>query len=155
MTYFSEPKLEPLEKLYVNAYLSTLSHSSAYRVVEPELKNHPSSNKYSSRENIKYHISKALQNKTESLSLTADKILERLYLEATTSTNSTARIQALTLLGKQMGLFSEGRPTDSYTINVINYSNSDKENTPLNLLEEIEEDSIDSTLSENILITTY
>ena len=121
---FSSPKLNPLEKLYVRTYLSTLSHPRAHEAVNPGLKKYHISNPYSTRENIKFHISLKLQEQAEALSLSPEVILTQLYKEATregNGSNHAARIQALQILGKHLGLFTEKKADVSHTIQIINY----------------------------------
>jgi hypothetical protein len=123
----SSPRLDPVEKLYVRAYLSSLSHIQAHRVAEPSLKNHSNSNKFSDRENIQFHISLHLQTKAESLDISTDKIMERLWYEATLEggkTNQTARIQALQILGKQLGMFQDKKEEYRPVFNIIQYGNN-------------------------------
>lgn len=126
---FSIPRLTPEEKLYLRVYLHTLSHAKAYEAVKPGLKGYTcynnDNNQFSRRESLKYHISLGLQEKSEALTLNKDMVLERLYKEALregAGSNHAARIQALTLLGKHLGLFEEKREDNSFTFNVINYS---------------------------------
>lgn len=121
----SSPRLDALEKLYVRSYLHTLSHIEAHRTVEPTLKNHHNDNKYSRRANVQFHISSALQVKAEALAITPSLIMERLYHEATSygqGTNQNARIQALNILGKQLGLFQEKvNESSAPIINIVHY----------------------------------
>lgn len=119
------PRLDPVEKLYVRAYLSKLSHSYAHKVVCPGIKKGLEDNQFSRRENIKFHISLRLQERMEALEINADKIIEHLYKEAIRedkTSSHNARIQALSLLGKHLGLFVEKKEVDNYTFQVINYS---------------------------------
>lgn len=128
---FSSPRLNSLEKLYVKTYLHSMSHATAYRSVAPGLKKYSNSNPYSQRENIKYHISLALQSKMEALSLDPNKIIERLYHEALregNGSNHSARIQALNLLGKHLGMFTDEKKGDVYQINIVNYSSKPTNN---------------------------
>lgn len=121
-----EPRLSDEDKLYVKAYLFKLSHSKAYKLLRPDLKNHPSSNPFSKKDSVQYHIRKELIIKTEALELDGDKIMSLLLQEATRLGNGsspTARVQALALLGKQLGLFEEKKDEkENVTFNVINYS---------------------------------
>ena len=125
---FSSPRLSPEEKLYVRVYLHTLSHSKAYEAVRPGLSNYSDyrlDNIYSRREAIKFYIAQGLQEKAEALTLTPDVVLQRLYKEAVregSGSNHAARIQALTLLGKHLGLFEEKKDTNQFTFNIVNYS---------------------------------
>jgi hypothetical protein len=124
------PRLDPVEKLYVRAYLSKLSHSYAHKVVCPDIKKGLEDNQFSRRENIKFHISLALQEQAEALDINAPKIIERLYKEAIRedkSSSHNARIQALGLLGKHFGLFEEKKKSDTYTFNIVNYGSSEKQ----------------------------
>lgn len=127
---FSTPRLTPEDKLYVKAYLSTLSHSKAYEVLKPGLssyKQYASSNQFSRKESVKFHIASALQEKADALSLSPEIILEKLYKEATregSGSNHAARIQALTQLGKHFGLFEDKKKEEAYTFNIINYNSS-------------------------------
>lgn len=149
LTPFPLPRLDALEKLYVKTYLHTLSHPDAYRAIVPGLKKYKIDNPYALRENVKYHIALSLQNKMESLSLDPNKIIERLYYEAIregNGSNHSARIQALNLLGKHLGMFSEEKKGDVYQINIVNYDPSTKESninknieTPIS---EIENDNL-------------
>ena len=124
----SSPRLNALEKLYVRTYLSTLSHPRSYEAVNPGLKKYHISNPYSERENVKFHISLKLQERAEALSLTPDIILTQLYKEATregAGSNHADRIQALQILGKHLGLFTEKKEDTSHVINIINYGSQE------------------------------
>lgn len=151
------PRLDPLERLYVRTYLHTFSHTEAHKAVSPGIKHPKVDNGYSQRENVKFHISLALQQKAEALSLSPELVLERLYLEATregSGSNHAARIQALTLLGRHLGMFQEKKETDTYTFNIVNYSD-----TPLALkdvekvveLEQIETEVVENTITPTIM----
>jgi hypothetical protein len=124
---FSTPRLNALEKLYVRVYLNTLSHHKAYESVNPGLKHYPADNPYSRKENVKFHISLKLQEQAEALSLTPELILSQLLKEATregAGSNHAARIQALQILGKHLGMFVEKKEDVSHTIQIINYGNN-------------------------------
>ena len=154
---FSSPRLNALEKLYVRTYLSTLSHPKAYEAVNPGLKKYHIENPYSSKENVKFHISLKLQEQAEALSLTPDIILTQLYKEATregNGSNHAARIQALQILGKHLGLFTEKKAEASHTIQIINYGS--KELEVKEVVESIEspEDNAEP-LPLNIVIEDY
>jgi hypothetical protein len=141
LTKFSLPRLDAKEKLYVKTYLHTLSHPDAYRAISPGLKKYKINNPYAIRENVKYHISLAIQNKMESLSLDPNRIIEKLYYEASregNGSNHSARIQALNLLGKHLGMFSEEKKGDIYQINIVNYTPEHIEDQTL-MIEEFEE----------------
>ena len=121
------PKLDAIERLYVRAYLHSLSHIKAHRAVDPELKTHSNTNKYSERSNVQFHINLALQERAESLSLTPEVILDRLFHEATSygqGTNQNARIMALQILGKHLGMFQEKKEEHSSApiFNIVNYN---------------------------------
>ena len=150
----SSPKLNALEKLYVRTYLSTLSHPKAYEAVNPGLQNYISDNPYSRRDNVKFHISLKLQEKAEALSLNPEVILTQLYKEATREgqgSNHAARIQALQILGKHLGLFSEKKEETSHTINIINYSD-----IPLKVeVEESKKEIEEEGNNNNISFTDY
>ena len=149
------PRLDALEKLYVRTYLSTLSHLDAYRAVRPDLKHYKTDNPYALRENIKFHIALSLQEQAESLALTPSKIIERLYKEATregAGSNHAARIQALTLLGKHLGLFQERKEESVGNVfNIISYSSGVPTKIEEIKKERVEEVKIDS----NIYLTSY
>jgi len=151
----SSPRLNALEKLYVRSYLATLSHPKAYETVNPGLKAYHISNPYSNRENVKFHISLKLQERAEALSLTPDIILSQLYKEATregNGSNHAARIQALQILGKHLGLFTEKKAEASHTIQIINYGSNEIEvKEKIERIEEIPEES----LPLNIKIEDY
>ena len=124
----SSPRLDALEKLYVKSYLHTLSHIEAHRTVDPTKKSHSNDNIYSRRANVQFYISKALQNRAEALEINPSKIMELLYHEATSygqGTNQNARIQALNILGKQLGLFQEkANESSAPIINIVHYQHS-------------------------------
>lgn len=123
----SAPKLSHLDKLYVRAFLSSLSHVEAHKVVAPSLKNHHANNQFSKKEAVQFHISLALQEKLEALSLTPDLIIAKLYKEATREgggSNHAARVTALTTLGKQLGMFQEKKESLVPIINIISYSDN-------------------------------
>jgi len=121
----SAPKLSALDKLYVRAYLNTLDHVKAHRVVAPSLKSHHENNPFSKKEAVQFHISLALQEKIEAISITPEVIIEKLFKEATREgygSNHAARVTALTALGKQFGLFQEKKESTVPIINIISYS---------------------------------
>ena len=124
---FPLPRLTPEDKLYIRAYLLKGSHAKAYEVLHPGLKNYSvySENKYSKKESVQFHISQAIQERAEAALINTDTIIERLWKEAIregSGSNHTARIQALTLLGKHLGLFEEKKQDQAHTFNIINYS---------------------------------
>lgn len=157
---FSTPRLSPEEKLYVRVFLHTLSHAKAYEAVKPGLSNYGNyskENQFSRRPNVSFHISLGLQEKAEALTISPEIILEKLFKEATREgpgSNHAARIQALTQLGKHLGLFEEKKQEQAHTFNIINYSS-----TPLKL-EEVKEEPLllneekDEAL-ENVYIKDY
>jgi len=123
---FKPPKLDSLEKLYVRAYLSKLSHSYAHSVVSPGIKHPKEDNPFSRRHNVQFYISLALQEKMEAMELTPEKIIANLYKEAIREgrdASHSARIQALNILGKHLGLFTEKKEVEQFTFNIVNYSN--------------------------------
>jgi hypothetical protein len=122
----STPKLSAIEKLYVRAYLSTLDHVKAHKIVAPTLKSHHSDNTFSRKANVQFHISVGMQEAMESLSLTPEVIISKLYKEATREgggSNHAARVTALSLLGKEFGLFKERKEDTAPIINIVHYSN--------------------------------
>lgn len=155
---FPTPKLDVLDKLYLRAYLSTHSHLEAHRITCPNLKNHFSSNPFSKKESIQFHISLALQSKAEALQITPELVMERLLLEATKEgygSNQAARIQALGLLGKQLGMFVDKKQESAYTFNIVNYHSS-PERTPLPSDQLVLEDSSpEELLPPNISLIDY
>jgi hypothetical protein len=152
----SSPRLNALEKLYVRTYLSTLSHIKAHEAVSPGLVKYKSENPYSTRENVKFHISLKLQEQAEALSLTPDIIISQLYKEATregNGSNHAARIQALQILGKHLGLFTEKKADVSHTIQIINYGG---EVLLSNEVEQVEEEIEETySLPDGIEIENY
>jgi len=147
---FSSPRLSAEDKLYVRAYLSTLSHRKAHEIACPDLKVHQTNNPFSKKEAVRFHISLGLQERAEALALTPEIILEKLFKEAVREgpgSNHAARIQALTQLGKHLGLFEEKKDNNSHTFNIINYSSA-----PLSLEEIKEEKIIESELEEPELL---
>jgi hypothetical protein len=152
---YSAPRLNALEKLYVRTYLSTLSHPKAYESVRPGLVNYRDNNPYSSKENIRFHISLKLQEQAEALCLTPEVILTQLYKEATregNGSNHAARIQALQILGKHLGMFVEKKADVSHTIQIINYGPGEIE-----VKEQVEsiEDNSEEAIPLNIIIEDY
>jgi hypothetical protein len=147
------PRLDPLEKLYVRTYLSTHSHPKAHSAVTPNLKNPKEDNPYSRRDNVQFHISLALQERAESLLITPDLIVEKLYKEAIregAGSNHAARIQALTQLGKHFGMFQEKKEDTTPIFNIINYSSE-----PIKI-EHIEEKKTEEILlPDNIILENY
>jgi hypothetical protein len=156
---YSSPRLNALEKLYVRVYLNTLSHPKAYAAVNPGLSKYHTDNPYSRKENVKFHISLKLQEQAEALSLTPELILTQLLKEATregNGSNHAARIQALQILGKHLGMFVEKKEDVSHTIQIINYGNNVdiKEIEVSEKVEQIED--VDSFyLPDNINIEDY
>ena len=154
---FATPRLSAEERLYVRVYLSTLSHSKAYEALKPGLasyKSYSSDNQFSRRDSVKFHIALGLQEKAEAYSLSPELILEKLWKEALregAGSNHAARIQALTQLGKHLGLFEEKKENNSHTFNIINYSS--EASTPIQIEEKIEE-VLEEQL-DNINIISY
>jgi hypothetical protein len=149
------PSLSALDRLYVRAYLSSLSHISAHRTTQPELKNHSNDNPFSRKESVQFHISLGLQEKAEALSISPEVILEKLFKEATREgpgSNHAARIQALTQLGKHLGLFKEKEESQAPIFNIISYGSS-PEKIVIEESKEIQE--VQETLPDNILISDY
>ena len=158
------PRLDPVEKLYVRTYLSTLSHSKAHAACTPGIKKPKEDNPYSRRDNVQFHIQLALQEKAEALSIDPDMIIERLYKEAIRedrTASHSARIQALTTLGKHLGLFQEKKEKESHTFNIIHYSSSPDKKIEIDSVDidaPVSEDSLDKTsidLEDMINITNY
>lgn len=140
------PKLDPLEKLYVRAYLSKLSHSYAHSVVSPGIKNPKEDNPYSRRDNVQFHISLAMQEKMEALEINPETIIAKLYKEATRedkTASHNARITALNLLGKHLGMFVEKKEVEKHVFNIVNYSDKPVEIVAVETeeTEEIEDES--------------
>jgi hypothetical protein len=68
-----------------------------------------------------------MQERYEALSLSPELIISKLYKEATREgggSNHAARVSALTILGKQLGMFQEKKESIVPTINIINYSSA-------------------------------
>lgn len=154
---FPSPKLDALEKLYVKSYLHSLSHLEAHKVVSPTLKKHHHDNPFSRRDNVLFHISKALQEKTEAISITPEKIIEKLFHEASMeygSTNQSARIQALQLIGKHIGMFKEEKEKEKIIFNVVSFTNEDK-SKEITITEESSSLPEENILPNNITITKY
>lgn len=125
----SSPRLSALEKLYTRTYLHTLSHPKAYEAVNPGLKTYHSDNPYSRKASVQFHIALTLQERAESLSITPESILEKLWKEGNregSGSNHAARIQALTQLGKHLGMFVEKKESTAHTFNIITYSPTEK-----------------------------
>jgi hypothetical protein len=149
------PRLEPLDRLYVRAYLSSLSHIEAHRTVAPNLKQHHSDNPFSRKESVQFHISSALQDKADSLMISPELIIEKLWKEGTregSGSNHAARIQALTQLGKHFGLFQEKREDNNQVFNIVNYNSPSLPQLDEKIL--IDPEEAQGTL-EGIVITTY
>ena len=151
------PKLDSVEKLYVRSYLSKLSHSYAHSVVSPGIKHPKEDNPYSRRANVQFHIARSIQEKAEALEINAPLIIEKLYKEATRedrTASHSARINALTLLGKHLGLFQEKKEVEKHTFNIIHYSSP---NDKVEVTETIdpEEPIEDIDLDGIVEITSY
>jgi hypothetical protein len=145
----SAPKLSALDKLYVRAYLSTLDHVKAHRVVAPTLKSHHATNTFSKKESVQFHISLGLQEAMEAFELTPEKIISKLYKEATREglgSNHAARVTALSLLGKQFGLFQEKKESNVPTINIVTYKVEDS--TRKDSLPSLKKDTLELTESK-------
>ena len=150
---FSTPRLTAVEKLYVRVYLSTLSHVSAHKAVAPTLKSHHHDNPFSRKESIQFHINLHLQEKLEAIQITPEIIIEKLFKEATregAGSNHAARIQALTQLGKHVGLFAEKKEGNTHTFNIITYDDSIK-------IEEVkdEEEKVEEEVNPDINFESY
>lgn len=155
-----EPRLDAEEKLYVKAYLSTLSHPRAHEALKPGLKKYKNKNLYSKRESVQYHINKQMILKMETMSIEANDILSLLLQEATrlgAGSSPTARVQALSLLGKQLGLFKEKEiEKDNTVFTIINYSEAPitlKQDKEIKQVEEIKEKSLPKNL--DIKVESY
>ena len=145
---FKEPRLAPDERLYVDSYFTTFSHAKAHKAVNPNLSgNYKTTNTYSKREAVQYHINKRAIKRSQSMQLDGDTVMDLLLQEATRLGNGsspTARVQALTLLGKQLGLFEEKKDEkDNVTFNIVSYGDA----TPLKV-EKVEEKVIEPELIE-------
>lgn len=143
----SAPRLDALERLYVRSYLSSLSHIEAHRVVEPSLKSHSNDNKYSKRANVQFHISSQLQTRAESISINPEKIMERLWIEATLEgkgSNQNARVAALQILGKQLGMFQEKKEDIKPIFTIVNYGNA---------IEKLEDKSLPSEITNTSIVS--
>ena len=156
---FSTPRLDAKERLYVRSYLSTLSHTKAYETINPGLSKYHNDNPYSRKESVQFHISSALQDRADSIGLSPDTILEKLYKEATlygAGSNHAARIQALTQLGKHFGLFQDKKETAGHTFNIINYGTEGVEPTVLvdNVPTKLIEQEV-SLVPEGVVLTDY
>lgn len=151
------PRLDPVEKLYVRAFLSTLSHVEAHKAASPGIAKGHTDNTFSRRENVQFHISLGLQEKAEAIALTADDVISRLWKEAIregAGSNHSARIQALQILGKHLGLFQDKKEDLTPTFNIINYG------TPITsdqveVLEQIQESVLEESIPDNIQLTEY
>ena len=157
-----EPKLDHEEKLYVRAYLATLSHHTAFKTLNPNSKGGNTNNKFSRRPQVEYHINKEMLARTEALNLSPEVILAKLYEEATfrgQGSQHGSRITALTTLGKHLGLFHDKAvEKEAVTYNIINYNSSEPEVTPKAIEAEDydkEEDKIPVTINSEVLITKY
>lgn len=149
---FREPRLDPEDKLYVKAYLSSLSHVKAHQQLRPENKSHYAKNPFAKKEAVQYHIKKGLIQKTEALGIGRDDILNLLYQEATrlgTGSSPTARVQALQLIGKELGMFEEKREKEEVSFTIINYDQNPKQ---VEKIEKIEEKPEETSLPEGIEI---
>lgn len=123
----SSPKLSALDKLYVRVYLSSLDHIQAHKVVQPTLKHHHLDNIYSRKEAVQFHIALGLQEALEAFNISPEAIIAKLYKEATregNGSNHAARVTALTVLGKQLGMFQEKKESMVPIINIISYTSS-------------------------------
>lgn len=152
---FKEPRLAPDERLYVDSYFLTYSHSKSHQAVNPNLKKYTNTNKYSNRESIQYHINKRAIKRAQSMQLDGDTVMDLLLQEATrlgSGSSPTARVQALTLLGKQLGLFEDKKDDKADVVfNIVSYS-SDK---PVEVIEEVKEVKKIDEIPNNIVIETY
>jgi len=152
-----EPRLSSLEKLYVKTYQLTLSHPKAFKALRPDLKSHPtSSNPFFKSDAVQYHINKNIILRMEALDLSENKVLDLLLQEATrlgSGSSPTARVQALTLLGKHVGLFEEKKDdTEGVTFNIVNYntpSSSTTEKEEILAIEEV------TKLPDNIKLESF
>lgn len=152
-----EPRLTQPERLYVKAYQSTLTHSKAFKLLRPELKSHGSSNNpYFKSDAVQYHIKKNMILRMESLDINEDKVLDLLLQEATrlgSGSSPTARVQALTLLGKHLHMFEDKEQEANHAVfNIVNYSSSKEIAKIENKEERVEEIT---PLSLNIKINEY
>lgn len=118
------PKLTELDRLYVRAYLSSLSHSHAHKVVCPNIAKGLNDNQFSRKANIQYHISLGMQEKAEALNLTPELILEKLFKEATREGKGSAhnaRVSALQVIGDYLGMFKKEEPKEQIVFHVVDY----------------------------------
>lgn len=155
---FSTPRLDAKDRLYVRVYLSTLSHSQAHSAVVPGLKHPKEDNPFSRKESIQFHISSALQDRADSMGLSPELILEKLYKEATregAGSNHAARIQALTQLGKHFGLFQDKKESTGHTFNIINYGTGEESTTLIDNVPKVLIEEIDLEVPEGVVLTDY
>jgi hypothetical protein len=147
----SAPKLSAVDKLYVRAYLSTLDHVKSHRAAAPSLKSHHADNSFSRKEAVQFHIALGMQEAYESFSLSPEAIIAKLYKEATregNGSNHAARVTALTVLGKQLGMFQEKKESIVPTINIISYAEPSKR------LQVVEEEASEVTSEPTYSIST-
>jgi len=154
----SEPRLSPEEKLYVKAYLRTLSHKESHSLVS-NVKHPTKNNRFYKSEAVQYHIQKQMINKLDAKGLTEDDVMNLLLQEATNrgkGSSPTARVQALSLLGKQLGMFEEKQKESTQTtFNIINYSSDKKEKDETSIIEKVEEQKNSQETSLPIVIQKY
>ena len=152
-----EPRLTPEERLYVKTYQLCLDHPKTFRSIRPGLKNYAcAQNPFFKSDAIQYHINKNIILRMESIDLNSDKVIDLLLQEATrlgAGSSPTARVQALTLLGKHVGLF-EDKPDEKegVTFNIVNY------NTPSSVLEDEKEEEVlleEIPLPSNIKLESF
>ena len=126
---FKEPRLTPDERLYVESYFISFSHAKAHESISPGHKKYQNKNTYSKRESVQYHINKKTIKKASAIALESDTIMDLLLQEATRLGNGsspTARVQALQLLGKQLGLFEEKKDEkEAITFNLVSYGSAE------------------------------
>ena len=127
-------RFKPEEEIFIQEYISSPSTSvvDIVKAVYPDIKSPKVKAKtLSSRDDIAYEIHRRQEILKYKVTYTQSDIIDRLWIEATDSksSNATARINALQLLGKHIGMFApensaSNKGKGGTTINVISYKAS-------------------------------
>jgi len=147
-------RFKPEEEIFIQEYINspTTSVVDIVKAVYPDIKSPKAKAKtLSSRDDIAYEIHRRQEILKYKVTYTQSDIIDRLWIEAkdSESSNATARINALQLLGKHIGMFapenSAAKKKGGTTINVISYS---KETEDKEIIQEVPQISVEDTKGE-------
>ena len=104
----AEKKLTPKQERFVQEYLVDLNATAA--AIRSGYKNHNIGRQLITKNNVSSAIRAEQEKRAKRVNVTQDYVLERLQLEAERNEENSshaARVSALNLLGKHLGMFAD------------------------------------------------